>query len=89
VNSVTTVKFRKAYDLLPANVKTATKQAYKLWKINPSHPSLAFKLIHATDPVYSVRIGLSYRAIGIKQKNTLIWFWVGSHAEYDKMIKSL
>lgn len=89
MNSVTTEKFRYAYELLPENIKTATKQAYKLWKVNPSHPSLSFKLIHNSNPIYSVRIGLSYRALGIKQKSTVVWFWIGSHAEYDKMIKRL
>jgi mRNA-degrading endonuclease RelE of RelBE toxin-antitoxin system len=89
VNSVTTEKFRRAYERLPENIKEAARQAYKLWKKNPSHPSLAFKLIHSTNPVYSVRIGLSYRAIGVKQKNTIVWFWIGSHADYDKMIKGL
>ena len=87
--SVTTERFRKCYKNLPEHIKESTQKAYALWKQNPKHRSLQFKIIHKTQPVYSVRINLAWRAIGIKQKNTMIWFWIGSHAEYDKLIDSL
>jgi len=87
--SVTTERFKKAYNELPEQVKESARKAYKKWKENPTHSSLQFKQIHKTQAVYSVRINLSYRALGIKQANTLIWFWIGSHAEYDKLIASL
>ena len=87
--SVTTERFKKAYNELPEQVKESARKAYKKWKENPTHSSLQFKQIHKTQAVYSVRINLSCRALGIKQANTLIWFWIGSHAEYDKLIASL
>ncbi len=89
MKSVTTVRFRKAFSNLPTHAKESARNAYSKWKENPSHPSLQFKQIHKSQPVFSVRISLSYRAIGVKQGNTLVWFWIGSHAEYDKLIASL
>ena len=89
MRSVTTERFRKAYAHLPEYVQEQTKKAYKLWKKNPQHPSLQFKQVHDTEPVYSVRVSLSYRALGAKQHDVIIWFWIGSHADYDKMIASI
>ena len=89
MRSVTTERFRRSYAYLPENVQNQTRKAYKLWKKNPNHPSLQFKPIHDTEPVYSVRVSLSYRALGLKQAGVFIWFWIGSHADYDKMIASL
>ncbi|MBK7669248.1 MAG: hypothetical protein IPJ32_19030 [Sphingobacteriaceae bacterium] len=87
--SVTTERFRKCYKNLPDHIKESARKAYSLWKENPQHRSLQFKLIHKTQPIYSVRINLAWRALGVKQKNTIIWFWIGSHAEYDTLIESL
>ena len=89
MRSETTKRFRKAYAHLPEHIQEQTRKAYKLWKKNPFHSSFQFKQIHDTEPVYSVRISLSYRALGIKEQDTIIWFWVGSHADYDKMIALL
>jgi hypothetical protein len=87
MNSHITDKFREAFAELPADVQKQARQAYRLFIENPYHPSLHFKPIHATRPIYSVRIGLDYRAVGIRDKDDIIWYWVGSHAEYDKLIR--
>ena len=89
MKSVTTRRFRKAYAELPPHVKEAAKKAYRLWKKNPYHESLRFKTIHSSEPVYSVRIGLTWRALGLMDDGDMIWFWIGSHAEYDKLIRAL
>ena len=87
--SVTTKRFRTAYSGLTEQTKEATRKAYALWKKNPNHPSLHFKKIHSKKQIYSVRISLGWRAIGIKEDNTIIWFWIGAHSDYDKLIASL
>ena len=74
---------------LPEEVKHRARQAYKLWKQNNNHPGLHFKQIHEKEPIYSVRIGLSYRALGVRQEDTIIWFWIGSHEEYNNLIANL
>jgi hypothetical protein len=87
MNPHTTDKFRKAFAELPANVQKQARQAYRLFIENPYHPSLRFKTIHPIRPIYSVRIGLDYRAIGIRDEDDIIWYWVDAHAEYDKLIR--
>jgi hypothetical protein len=89
MNSHITDKFRKAFDELPADVQKQARQAYRLFMENPHHPSLRFKPIHPTRSIYSVRISIDYRAVGLRNENDIIWYWVGSHADYDKLIKQM
>jgi len=89
MKSVTTIRFREAFAQLPTPVQLAAKAAYKKWKENHTHPGLNFKLVNSSTPIYSVRISLNYRALGILEEDTLIWFWIGSHADYDKLLKTL
>ena len=89
MKSVTTDRFRKALSKLPQDVQQNAKTAYQKWKHNPSNPSLRFKQIHPQKPIYSVRVGLSYRALGIKEESTMIWFWIGSHEDYNNLIGQL
>lgn len=56
---------------------------------NPNHPALYFKQVHEREPIYSVRIGLYHRALGVKEGNTVIWFWIGTHEEYNNLISQL
>ncbi len=87
MNSQTTPSFWKHYRALPADVRQRTRQAYKLWRANPAHPSLSFKRVKESQPLYSVRIGLAYRAVGLLKADTVTWFWIGNHDEYDRLIK--
>ncbi|KOP26088.1 hypothetical protein AMR41_12575 [Hapalosiphon sp. MRB220] len=86
MKSRTTVQFRKAFADLPEQVQEQTRQAYRQFKQDPAHPSLRFKKVHSELPIYSARISKSYRAVGLLEADTVIWFWVGSHAEYDKLL---
>jgi hypothetical protein len=47
---------------------------------------LRFKKIHATESIYSIRIGLGYRAVGILTSDVMLWYWIGSHADYDALV---
>lgn len=87
MNSRTTSAFWKRYGSLPLAVRQQARKAYKLWQENPSHPSLFFKRVKENQPLYSVRIGLAYRAVGLLKDGTLTWFWIGHHAEYDRLLK--
>ena len=87
MNSHITARFRKAFAELPADIRKQARQAYKLFLENPHHPSLRFKSIHQSRPIYSVRIGLNYRAVGVREADEIIWYWIGSHADYDKLIQ--
>lgn len=81
--------FRKAYKKLPESVRQQARDAYELFISDPYHSSLHFKLIRAEKQVYSVRIGIHYRALGIRDADEIVWFWIGIHAEYDKLIERL
>jgi len=87
MNSRITEKFRKAFAELPADVQNQARQAYRLFLENPYHPSLHFKPIHPARLIYSVRVSLYYRAVGVREEDEIIWFWIGSHAEYDKLLR--
>jgi hypothetical protein len=83
----TTRKFWKCYDALPENVKDTATQCYALLKADPSHPSLHFKKIG--NKYWSLRAGLDYRAVGVEVETGISWFWIGTHAEYDRLIGKL
>ena len=89
MTSRTTRRFREAYAQLPDHVKRRAREAYRRFRENPNHPSLRFKQIHATEPVYAARVGLGYRALAVMDRDAVIWFWIGSHAEYDQILRTL
>jgi len=87
VRSRTTLAFRKALEALPPQVRSQAQRAYALFRSDPNHPSLRFKPVHPSRPIYSVRIGIHYRALGVREADDIVWFWVGSHDEYERLIK--
>ncbi|WP_442932815.1 type II toxin-antitoxin system RelE family toxin [Microcoleus sp. herbarium13] len=89
MKSSTTIEFRKLFADLPEQVRDQTRAAYRQFKEDPSHPSLRFKKVHPELPIYSARISRNYRAVGQLDGDTVIWFWVGSHAEYHKLLGQL
>lgn len=84
MNSATLPSFWKAYGLLNEQTRRRTKRAYQLWVDNPFHPSLHFKCINSQENIWSARVTLSVRAVGVMDDDTVTWFWIGSHDEYEK-----
>lgn len=80
---VTTPQFWELYRRLPANVRDLADKNFALLKADPQHPSLHFKKIGR---LWSVRVGAHYRALGLDKGDLIVWFWIGSHAEYDKLL---
>ena len=60
------------------------RASYRLFEQNPQHPSLQFKKVHNNLPIYSVCINLNHRAVGIREGEDIIWFWIGPHSEYEQ-----
>jgi hypothetical protein len=89
VKSRGTPRFWAAYRELPAEVRNAAQKAYRLFRENPKHPSLQFKRVHDQEPVYSVRVTVAYRAVGLLEDEAITSFWVGSHADYDHLLRKL
>ena len=91
MNSRLADEFIAAFAKLPDRVKRLARKNYRLWAQNPSHPSLDFKRVGDRAAVYSVRVGIGWRALGVldEQADTVIWFWIGSHAEYDAILRRM
>lgn len=86
MNHFTLPRFWVLYRELPKEIQKLADKNYRLLKTDPSHPSLQFKKLGGTKNLWSVRIGLSYRALGRETSRGIVWFWIGSHAEYDRLI---
>lgn len=89
MRSRTTREFWKLFQELPESIQERARARYRLWRTSPDHTSLSFKRVHETEPLYSVRISLNYRAIGLAEGDTMTWFWIGSHADYDEKLRRL
>lgn len=89
MNSRTTKRFRQMLAKLPSNIRQQAKGAYKLFTENSHHPSLQFKKVHDTEPIYAVRININYRAVGVFDNGEIVWFWIGPHTEYEKLLDQL
>ncbi len=69
---------------MPANVRTAGKKAFRLWRRSPFHPSLHFKCIDTDENIWSVRVTIGYRAISVMDDDAVTWFWIGNHDDYER-----
>lgn len=87
MKSVLTEDFLDCFRRLPQPVKEQARRAYQLWKANPRHPSLRFKRVHSTEPLFSVRVGRDWRALGLVDGDTIAWLWIGSHSEYGHILR--
>ena len=76
--------FWETHGQLPDSVKQAAKKAYLIWRESPFHPSLHFKCVNQEERIWSVRITLRYRALGIMEADTVTWFWIGDHTDYER-----
>ena len=86
MNSVLNQEFIKCFRKLPERIKKQAKKNYRLWVSNTLHPSLDFKQVHTNLPIYSIRVVIGWRALGLKENDTIIWYWIGSHSDYEKLI---
>jgi len=86
MNHYASKSFWERYDLLPRSIKDVADKNFEILKSNPKHPSLHLKKI---EKYKSIRIGIRYRALAIEVDDGLLWFWIGNHDDYDKLIKSI
>ena len=75
------------YRDLPEQVRSAARRAYRLFQQNPGYPGLHFKKVDDETPMYSARVGIGYRALGKLEGDAIVWFWIGSHSDYDKLLQ--
>jgi len=87
--SHTTKRFRKLLANLPMQIQKQAKETFDQFQKDPLHPGLQFKRVHSSRPIYAVRISRDYRALGLQQNGEIIWFWIGSHSDYDNILKNI
>jgi len=75
--------FWDLYEELPAAIQELADKNFELLKADPKHPSLHLK---KTGKYWSARVGMKYRALGVEIDEGMLWFWIGTHAEYDKLL---
>ena len=76
--------FWDSYNRLPNEIQVLALKQYALWQTNPRHPSLRFKKVGL---YWSARVTDDYRAVGIIDEETIVWFFIGTHAEYNRILK--
>lgn len=89
MKSSVTKAFRKLLSQLPESVQQQATKAYILWQSDPYHNSLQFKRVSQRQPIFSARIGLNYRVLGLLEEDHIYWFWIAIHAEYDELLQRL
>jgi len=88
VRSYLTGDFISCFKGLPKRIQQVARRNYRVWKDNPGHSGLQFKRITGKTSIFSIRVGIGWRALGVLEGEDMIWFWIGSHADYEKLIKS-
>jgi hypothetical protein len=83
VNHRATPRFWHCYRHLPAEIQRLADSCYELLRLDTRHPSLHLKKVGR---FWSVRVGLHYRALAVEDGPDLVWFWIGTHAEYDRLL---
>ena len=80
----TTPDFWELYNALPREVRELADRNFDLLKENSAHPSLHFRQVGR---FWSARVGIHYRALAVEREEGFVWFWIGSHAEYDALLR--
>ena len=82
-------RFWKHYRLLSRDVQQLADKNFYLLKSDPHHPSLHLKKVGKTKQLWSVRVGVHYRALGMDKPEGIVWFWIGAHADYDTLLSNV
>lgn len=86
MNHFTLPRFWRHYQHLPKDVQELADKSFALLRSAPSHPSLRFKRVGKAKQLWSVRVGMHYRALGMDKPEGVVWFWIDPHAEYDTLL---
>lgn len=86
MNHFTLPRFWGHYQRLPEQIQRLADKNFELLRRDPWHPSLHFKRVGTGKRLWSVRVGSDYRALARERPEGIVWFWIGSHAEYDRLL---
>jgi hypothetical protein len=85
MKSSATGRFWEAHAELPEKIRVIARRQFHRWLVDPRHPSLQFKKV---GPFWSVRVTDDYRALALLKGGVYYWFWIGTHADYDRLLKT-
>ena len=83
---MTLPRFWQHYRQLPKEIQNLADKNFDLLKADPHHPSLHLKKVGKKRQLWSVRVGGQYRAVGVDKPEGILWFWIGPHSTYDKLL---
>lgn len=86
MNHLALPRFWALYRRLPEQIRALADKNYELLRADPFHPSLHFKKVGRTKELWSVRVGEHYRALAVEKPQGIVWFWIGTHSEYDQLL---
>ena len=89
MKSVATGRFWARLHTLPPDAQELAVKTYYLWLRSPNHPSLHFRRLKGSTNRFSIRVGVHYRALGEVESGTVTWVWIGTHAEYDQLLRAV
>ena len=84
MKSVATASFWKLYHALPDDVRQEAREAFRRFNVDPAHPGLSFERLRFRPDSWCVRITRNYRAVGRKESDSMVWYWIGTHADFDR-----
>jgi hypothetical protein len=84
MNHLATPDFWYCYRQLPDAVRELADKNFALLQADPHHPSVRFKRVGA---FWSARVGLHYRALARFRPEGVVWFWIGHHTEYERLLR--
>ncbi len=78
--------FRSRLQSLPPEIRALAVKNFRLWLRDPRHPSIQFKKVGR---FWSARVGSDYRALAVATDESVEWFWIDPHDEYERIIKGI
>ncbi|HXP90038.1 MAG TPA: hypothetical protein VN931_03805 [Fibrobacteria bacterium] len=87
MKSLRSPAFRSCFQQLPPSIQALARKNHGLWLEDPRHPSLDYKRVGKESSIWSVRVGIGWRALGVAKDDAIVWFWIGSHAQYDRLLR--
>jgi hypothetical protein len=89
VTSRGTKRFWELYQRLPPETKAAARNTYKEFRLDPKHPGLHLERLEFDPRAWAVRVTLNYRAVALRSGDSWVWFWIGTHREFDRQFPRL
>jgi hypothetical protein len=80
------VRFWNEYNKLAPDIRSQADKQFELLKRDPRHPSLQLKKV---GKIWSVRVNLAFRALAVEDAEDFVWFWIGDHREYERLIRTI